>query len=176
MDHTAWLAWTDQSVHWKERYPQVAEAIKDLLRKADKPLSTTQVVKGLLADLTQEQADPLTKTVYSIVAALVKHDLKDWVTLGPKMTRGIGGKMAFPRVWQAPQEQAAATKVAAPTDNGKLWQHMARWEKPNIRALAQSPLERNNLFTKFMALVYEVEEGHAPDWAPENSDDLSDLL
>lgn len=175
-DYDTWLRWIDGTIPWQERYPDIAEHVREVVRQSG-PLDSTSLVKRMLAHLTKDQRDALTKRVHDILKPISKHDLKDWWSLSSKLKRGYAGRLTAPRIWRAPESEPERSAPSRSTpDNGKLWQHMGVWERANIRALAQSPLERNSLFTKFMALVYEIEEGHAPDWAPEGVNDLSDYL
>lgn len=160
MLYSTLLRVTDTSQPWSDRYPDLAEEAKEVIRRFPSPMATREVVKALLAGLTKEQADPHTTTLYNILAALAKHDLKEWVKLGDKMTRGFGGRMAYPRLWASPYEEPTPTTPAAaaparPIVQEAAWWALGKWMHRHIADLTE---EQRQSCEAVMRLMQEVNE------------------
>ena len=144
---------------WQERYPTLADEVRDVLRHKEKPLTTTQVVKLLLDGLPKEQADPHTAALYSILGVLAKHDLKDWVRPSEKLTRAPGGRMVHNRMWAAPVEAPTAPSATAaparPVVQEETWWALGKWVHRHIADLTE---EQRQSCEAVMHLMQEVNE------------------
>ena len=185
-DYDTWLRWIDGTTPWQDRYPEIAEHVREVVRQSG-PLDSTSLVKRMLAHLTKDQRDALTKRVHDILKPISKHDLKDWWSLSSKLKRGYAGRLTASRIWEAPQHTGAGG-VTRPCSNpvdripglgastGKCWRTMSLWETRLMLSEPHHPFHaRHHVnFRAMMEVIHEIEEGKPAPWL-EPDDDLSDL-
>ena len=150
---------------WQERYPTLADEVRDVLRHEKKPLTTTQVVKLLLDGLPKEQADPHTAALYSILGVLAKHDLKDWVRPSEKLTRAPGGRMVHNRLWAFPYEEPAITTPATaaparPVIQDEAWLSVWKWMQRHVADLTDEQRETLDAAIRIMQEVNKETNTH----------------
>lgn len=104
---TQWTALLTSEMHWKQRYPEIAHVVREVLPASTEwvdEISTTQLVEDLMP-LTHCRGTAITarNLLFKVLMKLSKNELRDCARIGEEK-RGKFGKI-HPIFWHAPIAQ-----------------------------------------------------------------------